>query len=226
MYPNTVNIQDDISRIGCWAHHSKYFEKWACGCGHFVETTHWIYNKTCHIVMYHYLDMKWLSGYEIFGHIAQPRDWQCSLGRRRRSGNDWYCAYSCASIVFVCICFVEARAFVCMWLCLRSCQCAYAFLWVRAGGPMCLPVINLMVGNSIRPCCWIHPVKIHQQSRGHLHSGSSRGGGVTDKGEEGHTALWTSFGSSHSSRREGTKLTKKPVKVKADPSELMHVIYS
>ena len=176
MYPNTVNIQDDISRIGCWAHHSKYFEKWACGCGHFVETTHWIYNKTCHIVMYHYLDMKWLSGYEIFGHITQPRDWQCSLGRRRRSGNDWYCAYSCASIVFVCICFVEARAFVCMWLCLRSCQCAYAFLWVRAGGPMCLPVINLMVGNSIRPCCWIHPVKIHQQSRGHLHSGSSQGG--------------------------------------------------
>lgn len=31
---------------------------------------------------------------------------------------------------------------------------------------------NLMVGNSIRPCCWFHPVKIHQYRRGHLHSSS------------------------------------------------------
>lgn len=168
------NIGDDISRMGCWAHHSKYFEKWACGCGHFIETIYWIYKKMCHIVMYHYLDMKWLSGYEIFGHIAQPCDWQLFSEEEV-----WECLVLCLWFcldVFVCICFFEARALVCMWLCLRSCRCAYAFLWVRAGGSMCLPVINLMVRNSIRPCCWIHPVKIHQRGRGHLHSGSSRGG--------------------------------------------------
>lgn len=33
---------------------------------------------------------------------------------------------------------------------------------------------NLMVGNSIRPCCWFHPVKIHHYRWGHLHSSSKR----------------------------------------------------
>lgn len=202
LFSDAINIRDDISKIGCWTHHSKYFEKWACGCGHFRETICGIYKKMCHIVMYHYLDMKWQSGCEIFGHIAQPCDWQLFS---EEEVWEWLvpCLWLCLD-VFACICFFEARALVCMWLCLRSCRCTYAFLWVRAGGSMCLPVINLMVGNSIRPCCWIHPVKIHQQGRGHLHSGSSRKGRSLQsqtKGEEEHTALWTSFRSSHLSRR-------------------------
>lgn len=44
---------------------------------------------------------------------------------------------------------------------------------IRAGGHcVCLREINLSEGNSIRACCWCHPVKIHQWRRGHLLSGA------------------------------------------------------
>lgn len=145
------------------------------------------------------------------------------------------------SHAYFCILFdLTFRLFLCTFICVTviiwsySCGCACAYLCNGAGGSMCLLEINLMVGNSIRPCCWIHPAKIHQQSGGHLHS-SSEGTFFTaqTKGRRNMPALWTHFRSSHLCRRGAasggnrkmTKLTK-TVKVKADPCEIMHVIYS
>lgn len=105
-----------------------------------------------------------------------------------------------------------------------------------AGSFPCLLEINLMVGNSIRPCCWIHPGKIHQQSGGHFsqqHDDEGTFFTARTKGRRNRLELQTGFRGSHLCRRgavsrgsrEMAKLTK-TVKVKADPCEIMHVIYS
>lgn len=136
--------------------------------------------------------------------------------------------------IYTYIFYVQSCIYFCVNVIIWSYSWACAYLCIDAGGSMCLLEINLMVGNSIRPCCWIHPVQIHQQSGGHLHS-SSEGTFFTaqTKGRRNMPALWTHFRSSHLCRR-GTasggsrkmaKLTK-TVKVKADPCEIMHVIYS
>lgn len=153
----------------------------------------------------------------------------CSRGVKQNTqwGYLWLCL--CTLAVYVCICIV-----LFIWLCSYSCGCPYAVLCICAGSSMCLLKINLMEGNSIRPCCWIHPVKIHQQSRGHLHSGGE-GTFFTaqTKGRRNMLALWTYFRSPHLCRRgaangQSRKMTEltKTVKVKADPCEIMHVIYS
>lgn len=130
--------------------------------------------------------------------------------------------------------FLFAYMYLCVCDYVHTRGCIHAYLCVSAGGSMCLLEINLMVGNSISPCCWIHLAEIHQLSRGHLHS-SSEGTFFTaqTKGRRNMPALWTHFRGSHLCRRgaangESRKMTKltKTVKVKADPCEIMHVIYS